>query len=797
MTSEITEGASAIDISTDPVDAEGLAAHYDVVICGTGLVQSILASAIARYSSGKKILHLDGSDHYGNLDAVWTLPYLLSLGETREAARTCDEPIAVPQTEAYSDENQKMDSALKKEIVPLLSMGELSGLHFHSMMRNTAHGVIRMKKQVHTPYGTGRVRALQRSTEAIYSLEIELTNWTLANGTYPTLYLGIPPKVVMQDEEFGWWIDGTLMWNQYRIRTLTAHWASQILEQHSRSLALDVTPYLLYASGPAVDGLLLSSVSNYLEFKSLDAVLYYSKPNNISSSPKQSTPGTFTRVPCSKNDVFASQLLSPMDKRRLMKFLHLALDYAAATANSNTMDSEDHPDDTLKDATSSSVTEDLQTLNERRLNQGRSLMRPQNKAVASTELEHLQDLCRPREGCSPSFVSYLRDDQKLSPPLVALIRYALALDCSCDAEIDDTENVDTQRGSDGMIPTTSVAKGMEQLCSHMLALGQFGTTAFLVPLYGSGEMSQAFCRSAAVYGATYLLRRAPTAIVISGPKVCGIELSPTIDDEATPSSASFSAKQISCTHVVVPFCSIRDSKANSSRLIRSQRVLRRISILTGKPIQIDDSQQHQQQRHVLIMPPRSVSAKQTSAIHGVVVDEFVNVAPHVPFGCTIVPLTPTIGCSDEESCDDSLLSSAFDVIQRSFRSTENDEIAEIFHVSFSYDVSAPQEGETNETLDSLPKSDGGLHVVHRCRPGLTADSAFQQAAGIFQQIYPKSTASDFLKLSQATTEAIKASLGENALNNNDEDEETMALASAVEMIGKPKLDASTAGVNDA
>ena len=31
-------------------------------------------------------------------------------------------------------------------------------------------------------------------------------------------------------------------------------------------------------------------------------------------------------------------------------------------------------------------------------------------------------------------------------------------------------------------------------------------------MYGSGELSQAFCRSAAVYGATYLLRRAPVQI---------------------------------------------------------------------------------------------------------------------------------------------------------------------------------------------------------------------------------------------------------------------------------------------
>jgi hypothetical protein len=37
------------------------------------------------------------------------------------------------------------------------------------------------------------------------------------------------------------------------------------------------------------------------------------------------------RVPCSKADVFRSKLLSPVDKRRLMKFLQLISDYGVAT----------------------------------------------------------------------------------------------------------------------------------------------------------------------------------------------------------------------------------------------------------------------------------------------------------------------------------------------------------------------------------------------------------------------------------------------------------------------------------
>eukprot|EP00985_Skeletonema_marinoi_P015979 scaffold8440_cov68-Skeletonema_marinoi.AAC.2 len=41
---------------------------YDVIICGTDLIQSILSSALSRV--GKKVLHCDGNDWYGGFDAV-------------------------------------------------------------------------------------------------------------------------------------------------------------------------------------------------------------------------------------------------------------------------------------------------------------------------------------------------------------------------------------------------------------------------------------------------------------------------------------------------------------------------------------------------------------------------------------------------------------------------------------------------------------------------------------------------------------------------------------------------------
>jgi Rab proteins geranylgeranyltransferase component A len=382
-----------------------------------------------------------------------------------------------------------------------------------------------------------------------------LTGWTLANGTRPTLFAGSVPLQRGEDDNC---IDSGHLWQHYGIRAIAAAAAEAILDRHSRSLALDVTPYLLYASGPAVDGLLTSSVSDYVEFKSVEGLLFAEKQQRDTNGIAVS----LSRVPCSKNDVFASKLLSPMDKHRLMKFLQTVGDYASAEAlkAQEQLETEE-------------AVDEVHHVNERQLKQGRSLQRPQNKAVASADLQRLQDFCQ-----SPSqisFESYLRDHQKLPVPLSNLVRYALALDTADVTYSGSTTNATT---------TTTVAAGIRQLCAHMMALGQFGGTAFLVPLYGSGELAQAFCRSAAVYGATYLLRREPLGIVLQQDNddedgnnqdcvhsrcVCDIVLNGPAarslsDDSPETSTTSRPNKRIACSHVVVPRGSIHSSQSGTS-----------------------------------------------------------------------------------------------------------------------------------------------------------------------------------------------------------------------------------------
>ena len=606
-----------------PHDEEGLLLHYDVILCGTGLVQSILASALTR--AGKSVLHCDGNDYYGEYDAVVSR----SFGWTQK-----------------EEETKGCES---------FSLRPRARIQLHSTETLTKVP-IRVGTELSTPYGVGDIVSMGKS------VAIQLKAWTLANGTSPTLYIGIPSDVSC--EEY-------LQLNMTPTQLLRAQ---QVLEQQ-RHFAFDLTPFLLYAWGPAVQALLTSGVAEYMEFKPLEGLLWYN--------------GELARVPCSKGDVFATSLLSPLEKRRLMKFLQLTHDYATAQQQQNVFEDDNE------------TTAAVLSLNENHLNQGRSLPRPQNKAIATNDLQLLHD------NLEMPFTDYLSQYAKLSPNLIQLVRHALALEPSSSS--------------------ITTRQGMLQLCQHVQSLGRYGTTAFLVPLYGSGELSQSFCRSAAVHGATYLLRRAPKRIIVQENKVHGILLNRENDE---------GEKMISCDHVVVGAHAI----SSSTR----KRLWRRISIVQGRLLQ-----DQEQQRHVLIIPPGAFG--NPCAIHGLVVDHTVHVAPP---GCTMLHLTTT---ADNDKNADKILEQVVTKL------TEE----EIHHVSFSYAIPDEEKGTTKVN---------GLHVCQTSGQSLTLDAQVDQAKRIFQSMCPDV---EFLTMSQEMDNIVKERL---AGRNDEEDDERMVLQSAMNMM---------------
>ncbi len=732
-----------------PRDDEDLLLEYDVILCGTGLVQSILASALARV--GKSVLHCDAQGHYGELDTVWNLPFLQE--QLKENMNQQQQQLQeMTDTDQQAAITATVEEALQS--IRLYPHGAIQSLHFFSSHTRTTFP-IKVGTKVATPYGPGTITempvAASSSSPSTSKVSVTLSNWTLANGKSSVVHFGIPSDRMNNVESYLAETQDVLP-----IRTLEAQ---TILQQKSRSFALDVTPSLVYASGSAVQGMLVSSVAEYLDFKSIDALLWFDPAT-------ATTTQHLSRVPCSKGDVFTSQLLPPLDKRKLMKFLQLTLDYATAVqmaqeeasvlassaATTTTSDADDastehgdgsEPMDPMLAAAAVNQSH-VQSLNERQLNQGRSLARPQNKSVSTDEFQELQRCITE----NMDFDQYLAEKQRLSPGLRTLIRYALVLESGTGQ--------------------STTLEGMTKLCRHMQALGRYGSTAFLFPLYGSGELPQAFCRSAAVHGATYLLRRAPLQISISDETVQGVVVGGDKSSEDNPSFAvgCREEKLIRCRQVIVPQGAIQGEDA-----AESQRILRRISIFRGKLILSDNGDQ----RHVVIIPPGAVNSNEF-AIHAVALDHTVCVAPQVPCGCTVLHLSTMIASDSNLNIQRTILDKAAELLVATAATTTNpaDELVdEIFHVTFAYDLRVPT-GKFSSVK--------GLHISHLSRQGLAVDDAFDQAKAIFTSICP---GQEFLAMSTEMDKVVKERFPDHG---NEEDDEGLVLRSAVNMLTPPQED---------
>ena len=181
------------------VDEEGLRLHYDVILCGTGLVQAVLASALAR--AGQSVLHVDGNDYYGGLEAAWTLPYLTVMQNhhhDRDGGGAADlhrefRSDTLDDRYTYGEDEEDDDDATV--LLPLHREGSNHSLRFRSIQRHSFP--VSNGSHVQTAYGRGRVLALEprkeEDTAALYyQLTIELTAWKLADGSYPKVHVGVP-----------------------------------------------------------------------------------------------------------------------------------------------------------------------------------------------------------------------------------------------------------------------------------------------------------------------------------------------------------------------------------------------------------------------------------------------------------------------------------------------------------------------------------------------------------------------------------------------------------------------------
>ena len=745
---------------------------YDVIICGTDLIQSILSSALSR--AGKKVLHCDGNDWYGGFDAV------LYGGSTLELfIEGCKQQQE--QEGVGKEEEKKQDMNTNTMQIQLLSREKYGDLRLHSrsVVGASTEDTTLEKLSIQNDETTELEGGENKSSKEDGTIEKDITTTTTTNAS---------PE-----------------------DTPTS--AQQQVNPLENGFCFDLTPSLLYASGEAVDCLVKSGVADYLEFKSLKGLYLLmeeeeksshtarsgrrtrnttrqGKSTNVANSGSSSGGGTTGkqissyRVPCSKGDVFKSKLLSPVDKRRLMKFLQLISDYGMATQVGNvtnndiseeevTAETNEGETDTANedhlDNTNTSTGEDaIQSINERHLHRGRALSRPQNKATpSSSEMDALMQCVRD----DTSFSDFLTKVAKLPTRLSTVVIHALAL--APFGYVEQTNNKDVN-DTTKRIAQYSTKDGLDDLVRHLNALGRFGDTAFLVPMYGSGELSQSFCRSGAVYGSTYMLRRSPLAIFLDGDSqtatVRGVVLNGEehIGGSDDIDTDDVSDRELPCKHVIVPSTMMPPSKGSKTHQVRTYR---RVSILQGKLMDQENDVSDTEQRHAIIIPPGTTGLEIKSAIHGVAVDDSAFVAPPLK-NYTVLHLT-TSSQVDDDAPDEvfvNALSKAVEYLIASQSTKDNSPILECHHISFSYSTGTTPSSLYNEEAHGTPS---GLHICRRDQQSLTCDSAFREAKRIFHEICPDS---DFLALAKKVEDAIVYR------DEHDSDDERNVLESACTMI---------------
>lgn len=788
------------------VDEEGLSkSGYDVVLCGTNLIHSILASALAL--AGKKILHCDGADYYGEVDASMDLKNLLEWAEVEQKKKS----RSISNCNQGSDSGQGTKENIDWESVSLNANGSWAGVTIHSYSSthkskdDTCLNELtrNVPKKVVTPYGIG---SIIETTDSINSIAISLDGWTLADGKSPVLFTKtkFPP-----DESSKSILD-------YKNEAISL----------SRRFILDLTTQgpLLLANSKAVSGLLSSNVADYVEFKSVQA-LHILLPSNPSSKSrtsirmkksssvasqknadenkidKDSDPLSLHRVPCSKGDVFQTSLLSPLEKRKLMKFLQLISDYGISEQEQKLLQKyqEEHQQNPPSEGESKTIKKDMeqqmqnlaiQSLNERKLNQGRSLKRPQNKTISITSLQDLKSIMNSEDNDSDQphyFHTYLQKILKLSPRLTDLIQYSLAMQAI---------STNKQIGEDPYpCKPTTVQKGITALVEHLHSLGRFGKTGFLMPLYGSGELSQSFCRSAAVHGGTYLLRRCPKEIVMSKNKdSLGVRIlgDPEFDMEQRE-------KVVKAKHVVVSTAAISTNSCDEEDIasISTSRIVKRISIIHGgfPNLQKDSTSpslggEEDGKSMIVIIPPMTPHIENTHAIQGVILDHSANVSAQ---GYSVVYLCTTAENHEvSKNMSDEVLVRATSLLLSKANSNlkENEtKLEEVHHVCFSVmnELNSNTEQQTKEKLSSP-----NVHRSNLPSQSLTVENAFEEAKRIFFSICGNNKNNEenqeALKFLQICTTLLK--IREEQRNGGygdmDEDDEKMALESALSMIDSEK-----------
>ncbi|GAM21017.1 hypothetical protein SAMD00019534_041920 [Acytostelium subglobosum LB1] len=244
--------------------------NFDVVVLGTGFVESVLAGALSRV--GKAVLHLDKNTYYGTNCSSFSLnqlnDMLVKASNGEESIFTFAKVYQPPPPPAVPVEEEVPQVRPTTPVEPASSQTS----------PKEATPVPSTTSETTTETETVTVTTQEVTADATNQSNEEQTVPTPTPTPTPTP--AAPKKKKVDTSLFG----------------------------VGRQFIIDLLPSLLYSKGPLVQLLISSATSKYLDFKCLDQNYMYI--NN-----------TLQPIPSTKGSIFKDSTFSLKDKRIIMKFI--------------------------------------------------------------------------------------------------------------------------------------------------------------------------------------------------------------------------------------------------------------------------------------------------------------------------------------------------------------------------------------------------------------------------------------------------------------------------------------------
>ncbi|XP_069395473.1 rab proteins geranylgeranyltransferase component A 1 [Paralichthys olivaceus] len=271
--------------------AEDLPSEFDVVILGTGLVESVVAAACSRV--GQRVLHVDRRSYYAANWASFTFNSLLTW-------------IQQHHEESQSESVQDWSSLLEEgeELIYLCNSDSTSVTNLQVFCFTSEED--EEEEEAPDPSDTTEEEEAAAAEDAVEEtgssgLQDKERKEEAAEGEEEEQgahTVGEEPETAQS----------RLSVPQCQSEPLRKKISFAQLVKEGRRFNIDLVSKLMYSRGSLVDLLIKSNVSRYAEFKNVTRILTYRHDN-------------VEQVPCSRADVFASRQLSVVEKRKLMRFL--------------------------------------------------------------------------------------------------------------------------------------------------------------------------------------------------------------------------------------------------------------------------------------------------------------------------------------------------------------------------------------------------------------------------------------------------------------------------------------------